>query len=140
MPVAAHVRDLPEIDAAEHIRGVKAALAGEFRGEDGSLQRYVYLELERDADPARVEATIRADPLFAGETTRVFAVEHLSELEEKDGLVMERRGNAEKGRHQSLLLEALCDPTAFAARIMLDDALHRLPELHHGAHRYTLGG
>lgn len=124
--------------AAEHIRGVKAALAGEYRGEGGSLQRYVYLELERDADPARVEAAIKADPLYAGEATQVFPVEHLSDLEETDGLVMERRGSAEKGTHHSLLLEARFDPIAFAARIMLD-ALRRLPALHHGAHRYTLG-
>lgn len=127
--------------AAEHIRGVEAALAGEYRGEGGALQRYVYLELAGDADPAQVEAAIRADPLFAGVATQVFAVDHLSELEANDsqGLVMERRGSAERGAHQSLLLEARFDPTAFAARIMLD-ALRRLPALHHGAHRYTLGG
>lgn len=124
--------------AAEHIRGVKAALAGEYRGEDGAPQRYVYLELERDADPARVEAAIKADPLFAGVATQVFAVEAVSELETSQGLVMERLGSAEKGAHQSLLLEARFDIAAFAARIMID-ALRRLPALRHGAHRYTLG-
>ena len=103
--------------AVEHIRGVKAALAGEYHGEGGALQRYVYLELGRDADSAQVEAAIKADPLFSGVATQVFPVEHLSELESNanQGLVMERRGRAEEGAHQSLLLEARFDLAAFAA-------------------------
>ncbi len=124
--------------AADHIPGVKVALAGEYRGAAGALQRYVYVELERDADRTQVEAAIKSDPLFAGESTQVFAVGQLSELETNQGLVMERRGSAEKGPHQSLLLEARFDLATFAAHIMLD-ASRRLPALHPGAHRYTLG-
>lgn len=126
--------------AVAGIRGVKGALVGEYRGDNGASQHYVYVELERDAELAQVQAAIAADPLFAGEVTQVFQVAHLSELEGEDGLgvVLDRRGNATHGPHQSLLLEARFDLTVFSARVMLD-AARKLPRLRRGAHRYTLG-
>ncbi|WP_096663098.1 hypothetical protein [Polaromonas sp. AET17H-212] len=126
--------------AVAAVRGVKGALAGDYRGDQGELQHYVYVELERGAELAQVQAAIAADPLFAGEVTQVFQVEHLSELEDGNGLgvVLERRGSAAHGPHQSLLLEARFDATAFSARVMLD-AVRKLPDLRRGAHRYAVG-
>lgn len=125
--------------AVAHIEGIKGALAGELRADDGTLQRYVYVELEKEADFEHVRAEITADPLFADEATEVFQVERLSDLEaeEGQGIVLERRGVASSGRHESLLLEARFDLAAFAAQVMLDGA-RKLPSLHHGAHRYTI--
>ncbi|MDO8249877.1 MAG: hypothetical protein Q7T78_09210 [Rhodoferax sp.] len=125
--------------AVAGIRGVKGALTGEYRGANGA-SHYVYVELEHGAELAQVQAAIAADPLFAGEATQVFQVEDLSEMEEDDGLgvVLDRRGHAAQGPHQSLLLEARFDTTAFSARVMLD-AARKLPGLRRGAHRYALG-
>ena len=126
--------------AVAGVSGVKGALAGEYRGDNGASQHYVYVELERNAEFAQVQAAIAADPLFAGEVLQVFQVAHLSELEDEDGfgVVLDRRGSATHGTHHSLLLEARFDPTAFSARIMLD-AARKLPALRRGAHRYAIG-
>jgi len=126
--------------ALGHLSGVKDTLTGEWRGADGAMQRYVYVELQRGADAEQVRADIAADPLFAGEPTQVFVVDNLAEVEAEagQGLVLERRSTAAAGAHASLLLEARYDLFAFAARVMLD-AARRLPALRHGAHRYTLG-
>jgi len=128
--------------AVAQLRGVKGALAGEYRGEGDTLQRYVYVELERGADFEPVRAAVVADPLFAGEATQVFQVENLAELESGQGIVLERQGAPEgvhqRGPHASLLLEARFEVTAFAAQVMLD-AARKLPALRHGAHRYALG-
>lgn len=126
--------------AVAHLRGVKGALAGEWRGADGALQRYVYVELQHGADADQLRADILADPLFSGEATQVFVVDSLAQIEaeEGQGLVLERRALAPPGVHASLLLEARFELAAFAARVMLD-AARRLPSLPHGAHRYTLG-
>lgn len=126
--------------AVAQLRGVKGALAGEYRGADGALQCYVYVELQRGADFEQVRAAIAADPLFAGEATQIFQLESLSELEaeEGQGMVLERRSVAESGLHASLLLEARFELAAFAARVMLD-AARRIPALRHGAHGYALG-
>lgn len=125
--------------AVAHLRNVKEALAGEYRAADGALQRYVYVELERGADFEKVRAAITADPLFAGEATQVFQVDSLSEFEEEkgQGIVLERHASAVSGMHASLLLEARFELAEFAARVMVD-AARRIPELRHGAHRYTL--
>lgn len=125
--------------AVEHMQGVKEALAGEYRGAGGALQRYVYLTLEHDVDFSRVKARICADPLFAGEQIQVFQVEKLSEIEAEDGqgVVLERRSAEAMGKHASLLIEARFEPAAFAARVMLD-AARTIPLLPHGAHRYAL--
>jgi diaminopimelate dehydrogenase len=126
--------------AVAGVSGVKGALAGEYRGDNGASQHYVYVELERGAELAQVQAASAADPLFAGEVLQVFQVAHLSEMEGEDGfgVVLDRRGSATHGPHQSLLLEARFDPTAFSARIMLD-AARKLPALRRGAHRYAIG-
>lgn len=125
--------------AVDHLPGIKDALVGEYRGEGGALQRYVYVELHKGVDFERVRAAILADPLFAGETTQVFAVENLEEVEGEagQGVVLERLAVASAGIHASLLLEARFDPTVFAAQVMLD-AARQLPALKHGAHRYAL--
>lgn len=75
----------------------------------------------------------------AGEETRVFQVDKLSEIEaeEGQGVVLERRSAETTGRHASLLIEARFELAAFAARVMLD-AARTIPLLPHGAHRYAL--
>lgn len=127
--------------AVMQLHGVKGALAGEYRGEGDTLQRYVYIELERGADFEQLRAAIVADPLFAGEATQVFQVDSLAEFEGGQGIVLERQATQEgahqSGPHASLLLEARFEVTAFAAQVMLD-AARKLPGLPHGAHRYTL--
>ena len=123
-----------------HMPGVKDALAGEYSSDNGALQHYVYIELERGADFEQVRSTIAADPMFAGEATLVFQVGSLSEVEAEagHGLVLERQEVAAAGVHASLMLEARFDAVAFSARVMLD-AAHRIPDLRHGAHRYVVG-
>ena len=124
--------------AAENIKGVKGALCSELRTAAGELQRYVYVELHQGADFGEVSLAIESDPLFAGEKTYVFEVESIAALEEEGhGILIERRGTADAGLHDSLLLEARFDSAAFAARIMLDAACG-LPQRHPGAHVYSL--
>lgn len=125
--------------AVAHMHGVKDALAGEYHGAGGALQRYVYVTLEQGVDFEQVKATIGADPLFAGEQTQVFQVEKLSDIEAEDGqgVVLERRSGAATGKHASLLIEARFELAAFAARVMLDAARTNFL-LPHGAHRYAL--
>ncbi len=103
--------------AAEGIAGVRRALALEQRAQDGTLQRYIYVELEPGADAAAVEQAIRRDPLYLDEETLVFPVDSVAGLE------------AERG----LLLEARFDEIELAARMMLAGA-RALPLLQHGAH------
>lgn len=125
--------------ALAHLHGLRDALVGEYRGEGGALQRYVYLVPERGADVAQLRAAIEADPLFAGEPTQVFAVDDLAEVEAEQGQgwVLERRSSEAAAPHAGLLLEARFELATFAARVMLD-AARRLPSLPHGAHRYSL--
>jgi diaminopimelate dehydrogenase len=110
----------------------------EYRDAEGRLTRYVYAELAKGVDPARIQAQLDADPLFAGTHSLLFPVESVAALEEEGhGILLERRGTAHSGAHQNLLLEARFEAASFAARIMLD-AAHRLPRLNPGAHRYSL--
>jgi diaminopimelate dehydrogenase len=122
----------------EGISGVSGALTSEYRGSDGTLTRYVYVELASGARLGTVRAAIESDPMFAGERTLVFEVPSLAALEaEGHGLVLERLGTARHGSHQTLLLEGRFEVPAFAARVMLDAARH-LPSLKPGAHPYSL--
>ena len=127
--------------ALAQLAGVKDALTGEYHGEGNTLQRYVYVELERGADFEPLRAAIQADPLYAGEATQVFQVENLAEFESGQGIVLERQATQEgahqSGPHASLLLEARFEVAAFAAQVMLD-AARQLPGLRHGAHRYAV--
>ena len=126
--------------AAVRVPGVKDALAGQYRGEHGAPQHLVYVELAPQASLQNVQDAIAADPLFAGESTQVFEVAHVSELEGEDGqgVLLERLGSGNHGPHPTLLLEARLDNIAFTARTMLD-AARAIPALPRGAHRYALG-
>lgn len=88
--------NLHHTTVAAGVRGVKGALAGEYPGENGSTQHYVYVELAHGVALAQVQAAIAADPLFAGDVTQVFQVECLSELEGEEGLgvMLDRRAQA----------------------------------------------
>lgn len=116
------------------VTGVKDALCAEVRAPDGIVQRYVYVELEKQADADRVMQAIRADPLFLGENTQVFPVESLADLEEEGrGVVLDRRGPPGRFGHQHLLLEARCDDSVLTGQVMLA-AARALPELEPGAY------
>jgi diaminopimelate dehydrogenase len=127
-------------EAVRNVEGVRDALATEYRDAEGRLTRYVYAELAKGVDPARVQARLDADPLFAGARSLLFPVENVALLQEEGhGVLVERRGTAHSGAHQNILFEARFEATSFAARVMLD-AARRLPQLKPGAHRYALGG
>lgn len=113
---------------------MRKALATELKSQDGTLQRYVYVELEPGTDPAAVERAIRQDPLYLDEETLVFPVDSIAALEEANrGLLLERHAAAGDPGHAALLLEARFDETALAARVMLA-AARALPSLPAGAH------
>jgi len=119
---------------ARTVVGVKDALCAEVRAPDRSLQRYVYVELEKRADPDKITQAIRADPLFLGADTQVFPVESLAELEEEGrGVVLDRRGAPGRFGHQHLLLEARLDDTVLTAQVMLA-AARALPQLEPGGY------
>ncbi|MFZ2170193.1 MAG: Gfo/Idh/MocA family oxidoreductase [Methylococcaceae bacterium] len=68
--------------AAERIKGVRKALATEIKSIEGTVQRYVYVELEPSADATEVERLIVNDPVFLTEQTLVFQVPSIATLEE----------------------------------------------------------
>lgn len=120
--------------AAEGIKGVRKALATELKSVEGTIQRYVYVELEPSADAAEVEYAIIHDPLFLNEQTLVFPVPSIAALEETNrGVLLERRAAAVEASHSSFLLEARFDEVGVAARMMLA-AARSLPSLQAGAH------
>ena len=96
--------------AAEGIKGVRKALATEFKSVSGTIQRYVYVELEPSADAAKVETLSSQDPVFLDEQTLVFPVPSIAALEETNrGVLLERRAAAGNAGHSSFLLEARFD-------------------------------
>lgn len=102
------------------LQGVKDALCTELRSATGALQRYVYVELERNADADAVADLIRGDPLFLDTETIVLPVESVAALEDEGrGIVMERRGAAGRTGHQFFLLEARFDRWALAGQMMI---------------------
>lgn len=95
---------------AEGVKGVRKALETELKSPGGMSQRYVYVELEPEADAAEVERLIAADPLFPDEQTMVFPVPSIAELEDSNrGLLLERHGRPGETGHCSFLLEARFD-------------------------------
>ena len=120
--------------AARSVPGVREALSTELRSADGKLQRYVYVELEKGAELAGIEAAIRSDPLFLGEETLVFTVEDIRVLEDGvHGVLLERRGSAAATDHQMLLLEARYSDAALTAAVMTA-AARAIPGCRHGAY------
>jgi diaminopimelate dehydrogenase len=123
--------------AAESIAGVADALATQFRGVDGHLTHYIYVELAQHADLEQVTAAIVTQPAFLGEHVIVLPVDSIAALEATGhGAIIERRGTSTAGPHPTLLLEARFDVHAFAARVMLD-AVRQLPAGAGGAVAYT---
>ena len=122
---------------AEGVAGVKGALATEYRGADGRLVHYVYVEPDRHVDIERVREAIASEPAFLGEQVTVLPVESIAALEDTGhGVVVERRGTARAGPHPTLLLEARFDVHSFAARVMVD-AVHQLDVHKAGAFPYV---
>ena len=102
------------------LKGVKDALCTEVRSAAGRPQRYVYVEVERNADTSAIAELIRGDPLFLDTETIVLPVESIAALEDEGhGIVMERRGVAGRTDHQLFLLEARFDRWALAGQMMV---------------------
>ena len=120
--------------AARAIPGVRDALCAEFRGADGAVQRYVYVELTPGAGLEPAAEAIRGDPLFLGAETLVLPVDSVAVLEEEGhGLVIEHWGRAGGKDHQRFLLEGRFDRIAVAGQIMAS-AARALVTLPPGAH------
>ncbi len=119
---------------ARSVSGVQDALCAEIQAAAGRLQRYVYVQLEQEADAEKITQAIRADPLFLGEDTQVFAVDSLAELEQEGrGVVLDRRGPSGRLQHHHFLLEARIDDSVLTAQLMLASA-RALPALEPGAY------
>lgn len=120
--------------AARAIPGVRDALCAEFRGANGVIQRYVYVELMPGADLEPAAQSIRSDPLFLDEETLILPVDSVATLEEEGhGLVIERWGRAGGKDHQRFLLEGRFDRIAIAGQMMVS-AARALVTLRPGAH------
>ncbi len=132
-------RDRPGVSlhhtlAARAIPGVRDALCAEFKGANGVIQRYVYVELAPGADLEPAAKSIRSDPLFLDEEALVLPVESVAMLEEEGhGLVIERWGRAGGKDHQRFLLEGRFDRIAVAGQTMVA-AARALVTLRPGAH------
>jgi len=121
---------------ARTVPGVKDALCTELRAANGKVQRYLYVELEKDAKFEDVETAIRGDPLFLREDTLIFPVDDIATLEDEGhGVLMERHGTAAEVGHQHLLLEARFSEVALCAQCMAA-AARALPSRKAGG--YTL--
>jgi diaminopimelate dehydrogenase len=120
--------------AARATHGVRDALCAEFRGANGALQRFVYVEPAPGADLELATKSIRSDPLFLDEETLVLPVDSVATLEEEGhGLVIERWGRAGGKDHQRFLLEGRFDRIAIAGQ-MMTSAARALVTLRPGAH------
>jgi len=109
--------------ALRNVAGVRDALCTELPVTGGRVQRYVYVELEPDAELEKVAAALRADPLFLDEETLVLPVPSAAAVEsEGQGLTLERRGSAGGLGHQRFLFEARFDAHAAAAQVMVGAA------------------
>lgn len=127
-------KNLHHTITVESVAGVKNALCTERRTPEGTLQRYIYVEMEQGADQDRVIEAIRADPLFLQEEILVFPVDTVAALEEQgQGLTLERRGRVGPIGHQHLLMEARIDVAALTAEVMVS-AARALPTLQAGAY------
>jgi diaminopimelate dehydrogenase len=120
--------------AARAIPGIRDALSAEFKGADGNVRRYVYVELLPGADLEPAARAIQSDPLFLNEETLVLPVDSVATLEEEGhGLVIDRWGRASGRDHQRFLLEGRFDRVAVAGQVMAA-AARALPMLRAGAH------
>jgi len=127
-------KNLHHTITVESVPGVKNALCTEHRTPEGRLQRYIYVEIDQEADQDRVIEAIRSDPLFLQEETLVFPVDTVTALEEQgQGLMLERRGRVGQIGHQHLLMEARGNVVALTAEVMLS-AARAIPTLHTGAY------
>ena len=134
------LRDRPGVSlhhtlATRSVQGVKDALCTELPTTSGTMQRYVYVELEQGADLSHVTQAIEADPLFLDQEIIVLSVDSLAALENEGyGLVLERWGSSAGRAHQRFLLEGRFDFPSVTAQIMVA-AARALPGLTPGAHR-----
>lgn len=112
--------NLHHTTAARAIPGIREALCTELRTSAGITQRYVYVELDEDAELQQVEEAIRSDPHYLDEETIVIPVDSIATLEEEGhGVLIERRGVAGITAHQLMLLEARYSEPALAAAVMV---------------------
>lgn len=123
--------------AAAGVPGVQDALCSEVHDADGTMRRYVYVQLAAGADLQRVREQVESDPVFAQVPTQVLEVADLTAFERgTEGVLVERLGEGAQGPHASLVLEARLNVTQFSARLMIDAARMLVPGMRGGC-RYT---
>jgi diaminopimelate dehydrogenase len=135
-------RDRPGISlhhtlAARALPGIKDALCTELSAEGGRKQRYVYAELEPEADTQAVIRAVQSDPLFLDEESVVIPVGRLAES--RGGGPRRRAGTlgvAAGDAHQRFLLEGRFDLVSVTAQIMVA-ATRATSLLGPGAHRLS---
>lgn len=106
--------------AVKAISGVKNALSMTLPAGYGVHKRAVYVELEPGADPAVVEAAIKADSYFVRDDTRVSFVDDVEALADSaHGVVIERRGTSGRTSNQSFRYEMRIQNPALTAQMLV---------------------
>ncbi|HHT73663.1 MAG TPA: diaminopimelate dehydrogenase [Firmicutes bacterium] len=109
--------------AAKDVDGVRDALSLTIPLGTGIHRRMVYVTLEPEADPAKVEAGIKADPYFAHDETHVFVVENAAALRDVGhGVVMERKGVSGETHNQQFRWEMRINNPALTSQVMVSAA------------------
>ncbi|MDR2189330.1 MAG: diaminopimelate dehydrogenase [Azonexus sp.] len=117
--------------------GVRDALSMTIPTGTGVHRRMVYVELEANADLADVTAAIKADPYFAHDDTRVFAVSSIDDIKDMGhGVQMERKGVSGATHNQLFEFRMTINNPALTSQIMVSAARAAARHLQPGA--YTL--
>ncbi|MBQ7268661.1 MAG: diaminopimelate dehydrogenase [Bacteroidales bacterium] len=106
--------------AAKAIDGVKDALSMTIPLGTGIHRRMVYVELEKGADFAAVEAAIHADPYFASDETHVMQVSSVEALNDVGhGVNMVRKGVSGATHNQLLSFDMKINNPALTGQVLV---------------------
>lgn len=106
--------------AAKAIDGVKDALSMTIPLGTGIHRRMVYVELEKGADFAAVEAAIHADPYFASDETHVMQVSCIEALNDVGhGVNMVRKGVSGQTHNQLLEFDMKINNPALTGQVLV---------------------
>ena len=109
--------------AVRAIEGVKDALSVTIPVGTGIHRRMVYVELEKGADFAAVEAAIKSDPYFVHDETHVTQVESVDALNDVGhGVNLVRKGVSGKTHNQLLEFNMKINNPALTAQILVNVA------------------
>ena len=106
--------------AAKSIDGVKDALSMTIPLGTGIHRRMVYVELEKGADFAAVEAAIHADPYFASDETHVMQVSSIEALNDVGhGVNMVRKGVSGATHNQLFSFDMKINNPALTGQVLV---------------------